>query len=271
MPGNNRLSELGLVIKGAGEMASGVAWRLFRSGMRRLVLLETGSPMAVRRGVSFCEAVHDGNCVVEGVEAEIASTAADVDKIWNRGRIPVLVDPQWTSLPILTPDVVVDAVLAKGNLGTSMDEAPLVVGLGPGFTAGFDVHLAVETKRGHDLGRVIEQGSPAPNTGVPGTIGGYNRERVLRATLGGNFIAERQIGDQVASGEVVGAVNGEPIGAEVSGVLRGLLRDGTRVAKGAKLGDIDPRGDPSACFTVSDKARALGGAVLEAVLSRFNR
>lgn len=270
MPRDKRLCDLVLVIKGAGEMASGIAWRLFRSGMQRMVLIETPSPMAVRRGVSFCEAVHDGDCCVEGVKAQAAFFAEEVPRIWERRRIPVLVDPQWESLPYFEPDAVIDAVLAKRNLGTRKTDASLVVGLGPGFTAGGDVHYAIETKRGHDLGRVIEQGSPAPNTGVPGTIAGYSRERVLRAPSAGSFSSERVIGDCVQSGDIVGAVDGDPVRAAVSGVVRGLLRDGSPVREATKLGDIDPRGDLQACFTISDKARALGGAVLEAVLGRFN-
>jgi xanthine dehydrogenase accessory factor len=270
MDRGKRLPDLVLIIKGGGEMATGVAWRLFRSGMRRIVVLETENPAAVRRTVALSEAVFTGSWEVEGVVAEAAPSAEEIREIWGKGRIPVLVDPQWHSLDVLEPDVVVDAVLAKRNLGTRKSEAPLVVGLGPGFTAGGDVHLAVETKRGHDLGRVIEQGSPAPNTGVPGEIGGYAGERVLRAPRKGGFAAERAIGDFLQSGDRVGAVEREPVRAAVSGVLRGLLRDGSVVHKGAKLGDIDPRGERETCFTISDKARALGGAVLEAVLGRFN-
>ncbi len=270
MPRDKQLNELVLVLKGGGEMATGVACRLYRSGFRRIAVLEADNPAAVRRTVALSEAVFVGSWEVEGVVAEAASSADEVDEIWNRGRIPVLVDPQWQSLSVLGPDVVVDAVLAKRNLGTRKTEAQLVVGLGPGFTAGVDVHLAVETKRGHDLGRVIEQGSPASNTGVPGEIAGYAGERVLRAPRKGRLAAERAIGDPVQSGDIVGAVEGQPVRAAVSGVVRGLLRDGAPVREGAKLGDIDPRGEREACFTISDKARALGGAVLEAVLGRFN-
>lgn len=270
MARDKRLNELVLALKGGGEMATGVACRLYRSGMRRIVVLEAENPAAVRRKVTLSEAVFAGSWEVEGVMADAAASAEEVREIWGRGRIPVLVDPQWQSIAALEPDVVVDAVLAKRNLGTRKTEAQLVVGLGPGFTAGGDVHLAVETKRGHDLGRVIEQGSPAPNTGVPGEIAGYAGERVLRAPREGRFASERAIGDRVQSGDIVGSVDQEPVRAAVSGVVRGLLRDGAQVREGAKLGDIDPRGDPQACFTISDKARALGGAVLEAVLGRFN-
>ncbi|MEF8888456.1 MAG: selenium-dependent molybdenum cofactor biosynthesis protein YqeB, partial [Desulfohalobiaceae bacterium] len=204
MPRDKQLNELVLVLKGGGEMATGVACRLYKSGMRRIVLLEAENPAAVRRTVSLSEAVFAGSWEVEGVVAEVAASADEVKEIWDRGRIPVLVDPQWHLISTLRPDVVVDAVLAKRNLGTRKAQAPLVVGMGPGFTAGGDVHLAVETKRGHDLGRVIEQGSPAPNTGVPGEIAGHTGKRVLRAPREGRFATERAIGAPVQSGDIVG-------------------------------------------------------------------
>jgi xanthine dehydrogenase accessory factor len=237
------LNALTLAVKGAGEIASAVAWRLHRAGMPRLAMLEVERPMAVRRRVSFSEAVYQGIAEVEGVRAELVPDAADAPGVWERGSIAVLVDPAWRGLDALRPDVLVDAVLAKRNLGTSLADAPLVVALGPGFEAGRDAHLVIETNRGHDLGRIHETGSAAPNTGVPGTIAGH----------------------------ALDVVDGAEVRAQVAGVVRGLLRSGTPVPDGCKLGDVDPRGAIGNCPTISDKARAIAGSVLESVLRVYNR
>ena len=257
--------QLILCIKGAGEMASGIAWCLHRAGFTRIFMVEIRNPLAVRRRVSFCEAVRLGEQNVEGITAVRAVTEEEVFQAFGRGQIPVIPDPDWEFIPRLGPDVVIDALIAKRNLGTRRDEAPLVLGLGPGFTAGEDVDQVIETHRGHDLGRIIEQGKALPNTGIPGNIGGFTSERVLRAPCNGTFESLLDIGDAVEAGRPVGRVNGSTIIARISGVLRGQIQPGTPVKAGLKLGDIDPRGDAEFCATISDKARTLGGAVIQAV------
>ena len=197
----SHLRELIIVIKGAGEMASAVAWRLYMANLQKILMLETDNPLAVRREVSFCEAVYDGHKTVEEIEAVRVDGVADMIQAWDRGCIAVAVDPHWNLLLETHPDLVVDAVLAKRNLGTRLQEAKLVVGLGPGFSAGSDVHLVVETNRGHNLGRLITSGPAEPNTGIPGTIGGYAQERVLRAPCEGRFNGLRSIGDKVKAAE----------------------------------------------------------------------
>ncbi|WP_051292819.1 selenium-dependent molybdenum cofactor biosynthesis protein YqeB [Citrifermentans bremense] len=265
------LSERVVVIRGAGEQASGIACRLYRANFRRILMLETASPLAVRRLVSFCEAVHEGEMTVEGVTAVRVDRVEEVAGIWSAGCIAVLVDPEAASLTQLQPDLFVDATLAKRNLGTSVSDAPLVIGLGPGFTAGVDCHLVVETNRGHDLGRVIGTGPAEPNTGIPGDIAGYTSERVLRAPVAGRFESDRAIGDLVVAGEPVGRVGEVEVRAAIDGVLRGVIRPGALVKSGLKIGDVDPRSKKEYCATVSEKARALGGAVLEALLGCYNR
>lgn len=263
------LSDIVIGIKGAGEMASAVAWRLFMANFRNLFMMEAPDPLAVRRRVSFCEAVHDGTQTVEKVTGVRAENIDRVQAAWQTRRIPVLVDPRWTMINRLEPDVVIDAILAKKNLGTNMGEARLVIGLGPGFSAGNDVHLVIETNRGHHLGRIITRGPAAPNTGVPANNGGYTRERILRAPAAGRFVSFGDIGDLVKAGEIVGTVGKANVRVEINGILRGLIRTGTDVSEGLKIGDIDPRGDKADCLTISDKARAIGGSVLEAVLRTF--
>jgi xanthine dehydrogenase accessory factor len=265
------IRELSIGIKGAGEMASAIAWRLYMANIRKIFMMEIPCPLAVRRGVCFCEAIHDGCKTVEGVEAIKADDADDVGRIWNQGKIAVLVDPGWMSREKLQPDVILDAILAKKNLGTTRTEAGLVIGLGPGFVAGSDVHTVIETNRGHNLGRIITSGSAEADTGVPGDIGGYTQERVLRAPAGGVFRTGKAIGDLVKTGEIVGKVAGIEIRTRIDGVIRGLIRPDIEVAQGMKLGDVDPRGDRSYCYTISDKARAIAGSVLEAVLRACSR
>jgi xanthine dehydrogenase accessory factor len=264
------LNQLIIGIKGAGEMASAVAWWLFCANIQKIFMMEVEHPLAVRRAVSFCEVVYEGSQKVEDVEAVKVSDPEGIREAWENHKIAVIVDPQWRSLQKLRPDVTVDAILAKKNLGTNLAEAPLVVGLGPGFGAGKDVHLVIETNRGHNLGRIITTGSAEPNTGIPGSIGGHDVKRVLRAPVKGVFTALRSIGDLVKSGEVIGSVKNLAIPAEIDGTLRGLIRSGTNVTAGLKLGDIDPRGKKEFCYTISDKARAIAGSVLEAILRIYN-
>jgi len=265
-----KLSAITVVIKGAGEMASAVAWRIYMSNIRQILMLESDAPLAVRREVSFCEAVHEGRKTLEGVEALRIDNDDEARKAWRQGKIAVAADPGWQMISRLQPNVVIDAILAKKNLGTHINEAPLVIGLGPGFEAGKDVHFVIETNRGHDLGRVIISGAAEPNTGIPGKIGGYTEQRVLRAPCDGEFKARCSIGDQVKKGDVVATVAGEDVPAKIDGVLRGLIRSASRVHRGLKLGDIDPRGQVDYCYTISDKARAISGSALEAILRVYN-
>lgn len=265
------LNELVIAVKGAGEMATGIACRLFNANFKRIFMMDIENPMAVRRRVSFCEAVHDGTALVEGIEAKKVQTPDQIRTAWDNNTIPVLVDPSWKTVNILTPHIMVDAVVAKRNLGTTITEAPLVIGLGPGFTAGENVHMAIETNRGHNLGRVMVDGSPEPNTGIPGTIAGIAGERVLRAPCAGVFTSHLDIGALVQKGDVVGHVDKEPVLTIIDGVVRGLIRPRTRVTKGLKIGDVDPRGKMEYCTTISEKARALGGSVLEAILRHYNQ
>lgn len=253
-----------VVLKGAGDLASGVAVRLHRAGVQ-LVMTEIPKPTAIRRTVSFCRAVWEGQATVEDVTARLAEDWQQALTIARSGDVAVLVDPDATCVPLLAPDALVDATLAKRNLHTHRDDAPIVIALGPGFTAGVDCHAVVETMRGHDLGRVILQGAALPNTGVPGNIGGYTEERILRAPCDGVWQTALQIGAHVEVGDVVATVAGEPVHSALRGVLRGLLPDGTPVRHGMKSGDVDPRDQPEYCATVSDKARAIGGGVLEAL------
>ncbi|MCD7895531.1 MAG: EF2563 family selenium-dependent molybdenum hydroxylase system protein [Planctomycetaceae bacterium] len=266
------LGEMPVVIKGAGEMASGVAVRLHRAGFRRLVMLEVPAPLAVRRAVSFSEAVYDGAMTVEGVTAVRVRDAAAFPEVWERNAIPLRVDPEWRTLAEFAGGfaVSVDAILAKKNLGTRRGEAGLVVGLGPGFSAGDDVDVVIETNRGHDLGRLITDGPAEANTGIPGNIAGYTSERVLRAPADGVVATVRSIGDPVRAGDVVLRVDGQKVVSALDGVVRGCIRDGTVVRRGLKLGDVDPRGERRYCFTVSEKARALGGSVLEAIVEYWH-
>ena len=253
-----------IVIRGGGDLATGVALRLYRSGMD-VVICETAVPTSIRRTVCFSEAVRLEEMMVEGVTARRA-VPEEVPALLAAGIIPVLVDPEGACIPGLRPDAVVDAILAKRNLGTTMDMAPIVVAAGPGFTAGVDCHAAVETMRGHYLGRVIYEGSPLPNTNIPGLIGGYAGERVLRAPADGAFAGAKRIGDRVEAGDVAGYVAGKPMVCTIGGTLRGLLADGVPVTKGMKSGDVDPRCEEAHCRCASDKALAVGGGVLEAIL-----
>ncbi len=256
-----------VLIKGGGDLGTGVAHRLHRAGMR-VAITELPQPLVIRRTVAFASAIYEGAVTVEGVTARrLPLDEREITAAWACGLVPVLVDPGGLAIRALRPDVVVDAILAKRNTGTHITDAPAVIALGPGFTAGVDCHAVVETERGHYLGRVIWEGAARPNTGVPGEVGGQSGRRVLRAPADGRFQGVHRIGDLVREGETVATVAGEPIQAPFAGVLRGLLHDGVLVRAGMKVGDVDPRGDPACCFTISDKSRAVGGGVLEAILT----
>jgi xanthine dehydrogenase accessory factor len=263
------LYNITIAIKGAGEMASAIAHRLYMANLRNIFFMEQPHPLAVRRLVSFCEAVHTGRQTVENVTAISVQSPDQIPAAWENGCIPVLVDPEWNALRALFPDVCVDAILAKKNLGTTLADAPVVIGLGPGFSAGKDVHMIIETNRGHHLGRIITSGKAETNTGIPGEIGGYTKERVLRSPAEGCFEALAAIGDMVKKGDILGHVTDRVVRASVDGVIRGLIRTDTQVSKGLKLGDIDPRGNIDHCATISDKARAVAGSVLEAIMRTY--
>jgi xanthine dehydrogenase accessory factor len=264
------MMDLKVVVKGAGEMATGIAHRLFMAGITRIAMTEIAHPLAVRRGVAFCEAVHEGSMEVEGVRAELVQDGTSLGALWVRQCVGVMVDPAWNVVTAVKPDVVVDAIMAKRkNTGTSVTEAPLVIGVGPGFTAPDDVHVVIESNRGHDLGRLIYEGQAEPFTGRPGATEGITEERVLRAPRAGRVKHVKAIGDAVNKGEVVLHVDGEPIHAAIGGIVRGLIRE-IDVAQHEKVGDIDPRAARRNCFTISDKARAIAGGVLEAIMHRYN-
>lgn len=260
-----------VLIKGAGEMASAIAWRLHRSHIRRIVMLDLERPLCVRRTVSFCEALVAGSAIVEGVQARSALTPGAVAAAWSAGCIAVAPTSAWPGVAETISEIVIDAILSKRNLGTSIGDAALVIALGPGFEAGVDCHVVIETQRGHDLGRTLYTGRAQPDTGIPGEIAGHARERVLRAPAAGNFASDHEIGDEVNVGDVFGEVSGQQVRCAIGGVLRGMIRPGTRVWAGLKLGDIDPRRNRDHCWTISDKARAIAGAVLEAILAHCNR
>ena len=304
---NNQIIKKNLLIicRGAGDLATGIIHRLHRAG-HRVIALETDYPAAIRRQVSFCEAVYDGSAAVEGVTARLvpALTDAETDtekysgindtpaahiasEKWDRsaieavleaGEIPLLIDPKGETIELLKPDVVVDAIIAKKNLGTTINMAPLVIGVGPGFTAGQDVHLVIESMRGHNLARIITDGMAQPNTGVPGNIAGFTSERVIHAPAAGYIHDVRKIGDIVQQGDEIARIYPDkesydnalseyvPVNATITGIIRGLIREEYYFREDFKIADIDPReSELTNCFTISDKARSIAGSVLEAV------
>lgn len=298
----------GLIIcRGGGDLATGIVHRLHRSGFHVLIL-ETGHPAAIRRQVSFSEAVYDKTTTVEGVTAQLIgpvhalngncdrdknALVSEIDAAFSCRNIPLIIDPRGDSIRLLKPDVVIDAIIAKKNLGTTIDMAPLVIGIGPGFTAGIDVDLVIESMRGHHLARIITDGSALADTGVPGNIGGYTKERVIHAQAAGVIENIRRIGDIVAQGDEIARIYTDDdrragakaaqmdravtenrgyvsVCATIPGIIRGLIRDGYQVTRGFKIADIDPReGELKNCFTISDKSRSIGGSVLEAVCAYY--
>ena len=255
-----------VLIKGAGDLASGVAYRLYRCGFP-VVMTETGRPLAVRRGVAFAQAVFDSEMTVQEVTARRVQGTEAARSALQQRFIPVLVDPEAACRADLEPAVLVDGIMAKANLGTSRADAPLVIALGPGFVAGGDCHVVVETNRGHDLGRVLLSGPASPNTGVPGEVGGQAGKRVLRAPCAGRLLPRHVIGDQLAAHELIATVGDHEIRAPFAGVLRGLIHESVPLRAGMKIGDVDPRGIHSHCFTISDKGLSIAGGVLEAILA----
>ena len=259
-----------IIVRGGGDLATGTIYKLKKCGFPVLIL-EVANPSAIRRNVAFSEAVYQGSQTVEDMTCYLADSPASAEAMLQEGKLVVLVDPQGTSIDQLKPLAIVDAILAKKNLGTAKSMAPITVALGPGFTAGVDVDAVIETKRGHNLGKVLWTGSAAPNTGIPGIIGGYGKERVIHSPAAGTLRNIKKITDTVSTGDTIAVVETEngniPVEATLSGILRGLIRDGYPVTKGFKIADIDPRTDEyQNCFTISDKARCIAGGVLEAIL-----
>jgi xanthine dehydrogenase accessory factor len=278
------------LIRGGGDLGTGVALRLHRAGWRVLIA-ELPQPLVIRRTVAFASAIYAGTIEVEGTIGERIADASAADRVWRADRIPVLIDPDRTAAAQLHPIALIDAIMAKTNMGTQINDAPIVIALGPGFMVGVDCHAVIETQRGHHLGRVYYQGAAQPDSGTPGNVSGQGAQRVVRAPVAGIFYAQRKIGDRVKAGDAIGRVisvdvsltdsaawrlasidrdASQPLGivvkTKIDGVLRGILHDGLKVSARTKIADVDPRDEIENCFTVSDKAWAVGGGALEAVL-----
>ncbi len=249
-----------VLIKGAGDLATGIAYRLKKSGFD-IVMTEIDNPTTVRRTVAFSQAIFDNEIEIEGIKGIKVNNINEIHKEIKKGNIPIIIDKEANIIKKLKPKVIVDAIIAKKNLGTSINDAPIVIGVGPGFEAKKDCHLVIETKRGHYLGKVIEEGSAIPNTGIPGNIGGYTKERIIRASSNGKIRPVVKIGDYVKKGEVIAYIDGVEVVAEIDGIVRGMLQEEIEVFKGMKSGDIDPRCEKDHCFT-----RSIGGGVLEAIM-----
>lgn len=261
---NDRIFDNLIVVRGAGDLATATIIRLHNSGFS-VIALEVENPTVIRSTVSFAQAMFDGSATVEGVKA-VRCEASDVMSVLALDCIPVVADPEGRLIESLKPTVVVDAIIAKRNLGTSRSMAPFTVALGPGFTAGVDVDCVIETARGHRLARLIYEGTAAPNTGIPGNIEGFTTERVIHSPCNGTFVGCVKIGDIVRKGDVIAQVGDVPVPASLDGMVRGLLHDGLEVPEHFKIADIDPRGEKADYLTCSDKARALSGSVLEAIM-----
>lgn len=260
-----------VVVRGGGDIASGTIQKLCRSGFKVLVL-ETAEPTSIRRSVCFSETVYEGKFLVEGIKAVLVNCFEEIKEAWDNERIPVVVDTEARFIEIVKPDIVVDAIMAKRNLGTNINMAPITIALGPGFEAGKDVNVVIETMRGHNLGRLIFNGMAIKNTSLPGEIEGFSKERVIYSPNDGIINIIKNIGDIVRSGDIIAYVEGMEVKATIDGVLRGIIRDKKQVCKGLKIADIDPRyAEQKNCFTISDKARNVGGAVLEAILILKNQ
>ena len=255
-----------IIVRGGGDLATGTIYKLIQCGYKVLVL-EVANPSCIRRTVSFCEAIYDKEKTVEGVACYYASSKEEALALLNDNKLTLMIDPKGKMIPEFQPIAVVDAIIAKKNLGTNKNMAPITIALGPGFVAGKDCDAVIETKRGHQLGRVIYEGEAIKNTGIPGMIAGYGKERVIHAPVSGTIKHVKHLTDQVEKGEVICSIDGTPIEASLTGLLRGLIREGYQVPIGFKIADIDPRIDEyENCFTISDKARAIAGGVIEALL-----
>ncbi|WP_461615562.1 selenium-dependent molybdenum cofactor biosynthesis protein YqeB [Clostridium sp. Marseille-QA1073] len=260
-----------IIVRGGGDLASGTIHKLHRSGFKILVL-ETYYPTSIRRNVSYSEAIYTGKVTIENTTAIRVSSFNEILKCWQNNKIPIAVDPHGKFIEMLKPRILIDAIIAKKNLGTKMNMAEITIALGPGFEAGKDVHAVIETMRGHNLGRVILKGEAMKNTGIPGEIGGYSKERVIYSPVNGIIQNVREIGDFVSSGEVLAYVDSVEIKTEIGGLLRGIIRNGSKIEKGLKIADVDPRcHEIRNCYTISDKARNIAGGVLEAILYFTNK
>jgi xanthine dehydrogenase accessory factor len=254
-----------VVIRGGGDLATGIIHKLHRSGFKVLVL-EIHRPLVIRRTVAFAQAIFSGETIVEDVKAVRVDGVEGIYKEWEKDNIPVIIDPQCNILSGIKANVLIDAIIAKKNIGTNKNMAPITIALGPGFNAGIDVDVVIETVRGHDLGKLIFEGYAEPNTGIPGIINGYGLERVIKSPADGIINNIASIGDSVKKDEVISLIGDVPVTAAIDGILRGLIMDGIEVQKGLKIADVDPRGKKEHCYTISDKARAIAGGVLEAIL-----
>ncbi|HIX83363.1 MAG TPA: EF2563 family selenium-dependent molybdenum hydroxylase system protein [Candidatus Megamonas gallistercoris] len=254
-----------VLIKGAGDLASGIAWRLRRAGFN-ILMTEIAQPLTVRLTVSYSNAVYEGQTEIEGIKGILVHDYDEAQNVMKKGDIAVIVDEAANIKDEFKPNIIIDAIMAKKNIGTKIDDAPITIAVGPGFCAGKDCDYVIETKRGHFLGSVIECGEAIKNTGVPGNIGGYTVERIIRSNGAGIFKSVAKIGDSVKKGEIVAYTDDIPIYAQIDGIVRGMLHDGIMVTDKMKCGDIDPRAEKSHCFTISDKSRAIGGGALEAVM-----
>lgn len=254
-----------VVIRGGGDLASGIAYTLFTCGFN-IIMLEIASPLAVRRTVSFAQAVFDGKAIVEDIEAIQVEGTEDIFDCWNEKCIPIMVDENCRILDNVKPDILIDCIMAKKNLGTTINMAPITIGIGPGFTAGLDVHAVIETKRGHDLGRIILNGCAEENTSLPGSILGYDLERLIKSPISGRVKTIKNIGDLVKKDNIICFINNKPVSAQINGILRGLVMNNIFVEKDVKIGDIDPRCKKEYCYTISDKARTIAGSTLQAIL-----
>ena len=264
------LDKLNVLIRGAGEVASAVAHKLARSNFK-VCLTEISKPIAVSRGVAFCEAIYDGDKEVGGVVAKLVSSPDKISEVWQEGKLPILIDAEAKVKEALNPDILIDAIMAKKNLGTNITDAPLVIGLGPGFQVGRDVHIIVETNNSESLGKVLLSGEAEPNTGIPLEVAGLTEERVLRPPVKGIFHPTKKMGDMVATGDIVGWVGNSPVKAKIDGVLRALIQGDIEVDEKTKLGEVDPRGDVELCYAIRPRMRTIAGGVLEAILYHFNR
>lgn len=260
-----------IIVRGGGDIASGTINRLHNMGFRVLVL-EISKPNFIRRKVCYGEAVYEGEFSLEGTVSKLACSLEEIYSIWEEKKIPVYIDPEMKILEKLSPDVIIDGILAKKNLGMSKELAPVTIGLGPGFEAGKNVHAVIETNRGHNLGRIIYEGKAAENTGIPGIIQGYGKERVIYASAEGILKTVQDIGDVVQKDEIIAYIGTEPVKASLTGLIRGMIRGGSFVKKGLKISDIDPREDQlENCYTISDKARTVSGGAAEAVFFLLNK
>ncbi|MGL4970431.1 MAG: selenium-dependent molybdenum cofactor biosynthesis protein YqeB [Cetobacterium sp.] len=260
-----------IIVRGAGDLATGIIYRLYKSGFK-ILALEDENPSAIRRSVSFSECIYNLEQTVEGVKSKKVNSLKEIEACWDKKEIPVITDPKAQYIKILKPEIVVDAIIAKKNYGTNIKMAPITIGLGPGFIAGKDVNVVIETMRGHNLGRLIFDGEALANTGEPGEIGGVTKQRVIYSEKEGIFKSVKKIGESVKKNQVLGYVDNTPIYATIEGILRGIIPDNYLVKSKLKIADIDPRlNEYSNCFTISDKARSLGGSVLEVILSELQK